>query len=40
VEALRNRKPGGRLVVNAIRKETADRYALLWLDYSSHLWHE
>ncbi len=40
VEALNNLKPGGRLVVNAIRKEAADRDALLRLDYSSHLWHE
>jgi propanol-preferring alcohol dehydrogenase len=40
VEALRNLKPGGRLVVNAIRKEATDRDALLRLDYSSHLWHE
>jgi propanol-preferring alcohol dehydrogenase len=40
VEALRNLKPGGRLVINAIRKEAADRDALLQLDYSSHLWHE
>jgi propanol-preferring alcohol dehydrogenase len=40
VEALRNLKPGGRLVVNAIRKEAADKDALLSLNYSSHLWHE
>jgi len=40
IEALRNLKPGGRLVVNAIRKEATDRDALLRLDYSSHLWHE
>ena len=40
VEALRNLKPGGRLVINAIRKEESDRDALLRLDYSSHLWHE
>ena len=40
VEALRNLKPGGRLVINAIRKEAADRDALRQLDYSSHLWHE
>jgi len=40
VEALKNLKPGGRLVVNAIRKEAADQDALLRLDYSSHLWHE
>ncbi len=40
VEALANLKPGGRLVVNAIRKEATDQDALLRLDYSSHLWHE
>jgi alcohol dehydrogenase, propanol-preferring len=40
VAALANLKPGGRLVINAIRKETADRDALLSVDYSSHLWHE
>jgi len=40
VEGLRNLAPGGRLVINAIRKETADQDALLKLDYASHLWHE
>ena len=40
VEGLRNLRPGGRLVINAIRKETADQDALMRLDYSSHLWHE
>lgn len=40
VEALKNLKPGGRLVVNAIRKEEADKDALLKLDYSRHLWLE
>lgn len=40
VEALRNLAPGGRLVINAIRKESSDRDSLLHLDYSSHLWHE
>src|SRR5207237_3825471 len=38
VEALRNLAPGGRLVVNAIRKEDADKQALLSLDYPSQLW--
>jgi propanol-preferring alcohol dehydrogenase len=32
--------PGGRLVVNAIRKEEGDRAALLGLDYAAHLWLE
>jgi len=40
VEGLRNLAPGGRLVINAIRKETADQDSLLKLDYSTHLWHE
>jgi propanol-preferring alcohol dehydrogenase len=40
VEALRNLKPGGRLVINAIRKEEFDKKVLLQLDYPSHLWHE
>ena len=40
VAALENLKPGGRLVINAIRKETADRDVLLTLDYPTHLWHE
>ncbi len=40
LEALKNLQPGGRLVINAIRKEDADRAALTWLDYPSHLWLE
>jgi len=40
VEALVNLKPGGRLVINAIRKEDADHNALLKLRYETHLWHE
>lgn len=40
VEALRNLKPGGRLVVNAIRKEEADKTELTNLDYAAHLWME
>lgn len=40
VAAMANLKPGGRLVINAIRKETVDREVLLTLDYASHLWHE
>ncbi len=39
-EALKNLAPGGRLVINAIRKEEADKEALLGLDYPSHLWME
>ncbi len=40
VEALRLLKPGGRLVINAIRKEDRDKDALLHLDYATHLWRE
>lgn len=40
VEALKNLKPGGRLVINAIRKEESDKEYLLKLDYSRHLWME
>jgi propanol-preferring alcohol dehydrogenase len=40
VEALKNLEPGGRLVVNAIRKEDRDKDALLRLDYAQHLWLE
>jgi propanol-preferring alcohol dehydrogenase len=40
VEALRNLEPGGRLVVNAIRKEDADKDYLLRLDYPRDLWLE
>ncbi|QFY43683.1 zinc-dependent alcohol dehydrogenase family protein [Candidatus Methylospira mobilis] len=40
VEALRRLKPGGRLVINAIRKEDSDKKALLRLHYPEHLWLE
>ncbi|UCG26286.1 MAG: zinc-dependent alcohol dehydrogenase family protein [Chloroflexota bacterium] len=40
VEALKNLAPGGRLVINAIRKEDVDKEVLLTLDYPSHLWME
>ncbi len=40
VEALANLEPGGRLVINAIRKEDVDREHLLRLDYPRHLWME
>ena len=40
VAALKCLAPGGRLVVNAIRKESADRKVLLDLDYAEHLWQE
>jgi propanol-preferring alcohol dehydrogenase len=40
VEALKNLEPGGRLVINAIRKEEVDQAYLLKLDYPTHLWME
>jgi len=40
VEALKNLEPAGRLVINAIRKEEADKDYLLRLDYSRHFWME
>jgi propanol-preferring alcohol dehydrogenase len=39
-EAMKRLKPGGRLVINAIRKEQADKQVLLDLDYPSQLWME
>jgi propanol-preferring alcohol dehydrogenase len=40
VEAMKNLKPNGRLVINAIRKEDKDKEYLLKLDYPEHLWME
>jgi len=39
-EALKDLSPGGRLVINAIRKEEVDKEVLLNLDYPSQLWME
>lgn len=39
-EALKRLKPGGRLVINAIRKEEIDKDVLSKLDYPSQLWME
>jgi alcohol dehydrogenase, propanol-preferring len=39
-EALKYLEPGGRLVINAIRKESIDKQILMQLDYSSQLWME
>ena len=39
-EALKRIKPGGRVVVNAIRKEEADKEVLMKLDYPAQLWME
>jgi len=40
VEALKNLERGGRLVINAIRKEDRDQDYLMNLDYPAHLWLE
>jgi propanol-preferring alcohol dehydrogenase len=40
LKALEALAPGGRLVINAIRKESGDRELLASLDYSTHLWLE
>jgi len=40
VGALARLAPGGRLVINAIRKSEADKDALRRIDYASHLWME
>ena len=40
VNALQNLDKGGRLVINAIRKEHVDKQALMEIDYPRHLWLE
>jgi propanol-preferring alcohol dehydrogenase len=40
VAALANLDRGGRLVINAIRKEDGDKAVLQELDYAQHLWLE
>jgi propanol-preferring alcohol dehydrogenase len=40
IDSLLHLKPGGRLVINAIRKETADISYWLNLRYPEHLWME
>jgi alcohol dehydrogenase, propanol-preferring len=40
VEALKNLEPGGRLVINAIRKEEGDKEYLQNLEYERDLWME
>lgn len=40
LRALECLLPGGRLVINAIRKEESDKSSLLDLDYPRHLWME
>jgi propanol-preferring alcohol dehydrogenase len=38
--ALLQLRPGGRLVINAIRKESADRDLMAGIRYEEHLWSE
>ncbi len=40
IKSMENLKPGGRLIINAIRKEDIDRSYLLNLSYHDHIWME
>lgn len=40
VDVLPHLAPGGRFVINAIRKSSTDQNELLRLDYAAHLWME
>jgi propanol-preferring alcohol dehydrogenase len=40
VRTMGNLLPGGRLVINAIRKEELDKEELVGIDYPRHLWME
>ena len=40
VDSLPNLRPGGRLVINAIRKEDGDKTYLANIKYETHLWLE
>jgi propanol-preferring alcohol dehydrogenase len=40
IASLLQLKPGGRLVINAIRKEDTDKNALAEMNYQAHLWME
>jgi propanol-preferring alcohol dehydrogenase len=40
LDALNCLRPGGRLVINAIRKENRDKSLMAEIDYSKHLWQE
>jgi propanol-preferring alcohol dehydrogenase len=40
IEALKNLESGGRLVINAIRKESTDKKFILTIEYQDHLWME
>ncbi|GAG79371.1 unnamed protein product, partial [marine sediment metagenome] len=33
-------RPGGRLVINAIRKEDTDKAEMACIDFKKHLWYE
>jgi propanol-preferring alcohol dehydrogenase len=39
-ETLKQLAPGGRMVINAIRKESVDAQALAEIDYPTQLWME
>jgi propanol-preferring alcohol dehydrogenase len=40
VAAMKNLRPGGRLLINAIRKEDLDKAVLSSIDFNEHLWYE
>jgi alcohol dehydrogenase, propanol-preferring len=40
ISALDNLEKGGRLIINAIRKENDDKGSLKFLSYQDHLWNE
>jgi propanol-preferring alcohol dehydrogenase len=40
MQSLLNLHAGGRLIINAIRKENVDKESLLAINYSEHLWLE
>lgn len=40
LSAMESLAPGGRLVINAIRKEAGDRELMSGIDYDRHLWRE
>lgn len=40
IAALKCLRPGGKLVINAIRKEDSDKHELASIDYAEHLWKE
>jgi propanol-preferring alcohol dehydrogenase len=40
VDAMKNLEKGGRLVINAIRKEDRDKAAISAIDYPRDLWME